>query len=80
METEKAIIVIFITLILVIGFNVAIYYSVTRKKKTISQVELLRRASKTARKPFQKEDDALKELSDQVRKLPDGSERVPDDD
>ena len=80
MDTEKALIVTFITLFLVIVFNAAIYVSVIRKKKTISQVELLKRASKAARKPWQKEDDALKELSDQVQKLAEDRTTQPEDD
>lgn len=80
MDIEKAIIVTCITLFLVIGFNAAIYVSVIRKKRTVSQVELLRKATKTARKPWQKEDEALQELSDQVKKLTEDTDSQTEND
>ena len=62
MDPNKAILVCCITLVLVIGINVAIYVSVTRKN-TVGQIELLRRAARQARNPWGKEDKDLQELA-----------------
>lgn len=71
--------VIGLTLLIVIGVNVLIYFSVTRKG-TIGQIELLRRAAKQARNPWEVEDNALAELSKLVADLKENSSQGKDDD
>jgi hypothetical protein len=68
MDPSKAGLVICITLFVVIGINAAIFVSL-RHGNEVGQIELFRRAAKTARRPWQEEDDALKELSDLVSKI-----------
>lgn len=68
MDLGKAALVISITLLVVILVNVGIYYSVMRKNKsgpnsTVGQIELLRRATKRARDPWEEENNRLAELS-----------------
>jgi len=71
--------VIGLTLLIVIGVNVLIYFSVTRKG-TIGQIELLRRAAKQARNPWEVEDNSLAELSKLVAELKENSDQGKDDD
>lgn len=68
MDTTKAIIVVCVTLFIVIVINAAIYVAY-RRGNEVGQIELLRRATQTARKPWQTEDDALKKLADEVSKI-----------
>ncbi|HSF80976.1 MAG TPA: hypothetical protein VLA49_07065 [Anaerolineales bacterium] len=68
MELEKAGLVICLTLFIVIGINAAIYASL-RRGNTVGQIELLRKAATSARKPWQAEDEALDELSKRVNEL-----------
>lgn len=65
---EKVALVIGLTLLIVIGVNVALYFSF-RDRSLPHQIELFRRAAKRARNPWQDEDDALGELSNLVAKL-----------
>lgn len=65
---EKVTLVIGLTLIIVIGVNVILYFAV-RDRSLPHQIELFRRAARRARNPWQDEDDALGELSDLVSKL-----------
>lgn len=65
---EKVTLVIGLTLIIVIGANVILYFAV-RDRSLPHQIELFRRAARRARNPWQDEDDALGELSDLVSKL-----------
>jgi hypothetical protein len=67
MDPTKAFLVICLTIIIVLGINAAIYVSIRRGNEA-GQVELFRRAAKTARSPWQVEDEALKELSTLVSK------------
>ena len=69
MDTQKAFIVIAITLLIVILFNLAIYAAVVRRKDRVGEVELLRRAMKSARNPWGKEKADLQALSEQVTEL-----------
>ena len=62
---EKVTLVIGLTLIIVIGVNVILYFAV-RDRSLPHQIELFRRAARRARNPWQDEDDALGELSDLV--------------
>jgi len=72
MDLGKALIIVAITMIAVIGFNVIIYLG-AKGDRTIHQVELLKRASKMIRNPWQVEDSMLNELSEAANKLRDNS-------
>lgn len=53
-----------------IGLGVpAMLYAGLRRGNEVGQIELLRRASRQAGKPWQKEDESLVELGKQVDKL-----------
>jgi hypothetical protein len=74
MEVGRALLVVGITLLVVVLVNVGIYLSVMRRGKgqknsTVGQIELLRRASKRARNPWEDEDNRLEELSRKVAGL-----------
>jgi hypothetical protein len=75
MDPGKAALVICVTLFIVIGVNAAIYMSF-KSKNTTGQIELLRRAAKRARDPWEQENADLKELSQRVSEL---KERKKDD-
>jgi hypothetical protein len=62
MDYSKAVLIVCLTLIIVIGFNIIIYAS-AKRDKSAGTVELLRRASQRARDPWKNEDDDLEELS-----------------
>ena len=66
---EKVILVIGLTLLIVIGANVILFFVAFRDRSLPHQIELFRRAARRARNPWQDEDDALGELSDLVSKL-----------
>lgn len=68
MDTGRAALVIVLTLVIVIGVNAAIYVSL-RSRKTVGQIELLRRAANRARNPWEDEDNDLRELSRRVAAL-----------
>jgi len=68
MDYEKATLVCCITLFLVVGVNAAIYVSLA-DKRTIGQIELFRRATNRAQKPWGEEDQTLQELSRKVAEL-----------
>jgi len=72
MDIGKALIIVAITLIVVIGFNVIIYLG-SRGDRTIRQVELFKRATKMIRNPWQVEDSMLNELSEATNKIRDKS-------
>ncbi len=80
MDTGRAILVICLTLIVVVGINAAIYVMV-KGKNTVGQIELLRRAAQRARDPWQSEDASLRELSQRVANLPQKPEQdgAPED-
>jgi len=65
---EKVTLVIGLTLLIVIGANVILFFAF-RDRSLPHQIELFRRAARRARNPWQDEDDALGELSDLVSKL-----------
>jgi hypothetical protein len=65
---EKVTLVIGLTLLIVIGANVLLYFSF-RDRSLPHQIELFRRAAQRARNPWQDEDDDLGELSNLVAKL-----------
>jgi len=68
MDPGKALLVVGITLIVVIGFNVMIYFS-SRGDRTVNQVEMFRRAAKRIRSPWIVEDTMLEELSQATARL-----------
>ena len=51
MDISKALIVVGIILIVVIGFNVVIYFS-ARGKHSINEIDILQRATKKIRNPW----------------------------
>jgi len=77
MDTDRAALVICLTLFIVIGINAAIYVSF-RRGEGVRQVDLFRQAFKTARQPWKSEDDALKELSDLVSDIKERSSSPED--
>jgi hypothetical protein len=77
-DPGKVLLVIGLTLLIVIGVNVVIYFSVTRKS-SIGQIELLRRAAKQARNPWEVEDNSLAELSRLVADLKEKPSQEKDD-
>jgi len=68
MDPGKALLVIGITLIVVIGVNVLIYLS-ARSDRTVKQVQLFRRAAKRIRSPWIVEDTMLEELAQAAARL-----------
>jgi len=68
MDYSKAAIVVCLTLIIVVGFNILLYVSATRDKSA-GTIELLRRAGQRARDPWKNEDSDLDELSRMVSTL-----------
>jgi hypothetical protein len=65
---EKVTLVIGLTLLIVIGANVVLYFAF-RDRSLPHQIDLFRKAAKRARNPWQDEDDALGELANLVAKL-----------
>jgi hypothetical protein len=78
-DPGKVMLVIGLTLLIVIGVNVLIYFSVTRKG-TIGQIELMRRAANQARNPWEVEDNSLSELSKLVADLQKKPDQGQDED
>ena len=78
-DPGKVLLVIGLTLLIVIGVNVLIYFSVTRKG-TIGQIELMQRAARQARNPWEREDNSLTELSKLVADLQNKSDEKQDAD
>ena len=65
MDLDRAVLVICLTVGAVILFNVMIYLS-ARRGNEVTTINLMRKAARRARNPWQDEDDALQELSDIV--------------
>jgi hypothetical protein len=68
MESDKFILALCLILFVVVGIN-AVLFSAFRKDGVIRQIELFKTAGNRARKPWQKEDNDLKELADLVNGL-----------
>lgn len=68
MDYSRVIPVVCIALVIVVGVNAAVYAALHRGNEA-SQVDLLRRAAKTTRRPWAEEDDNLQELSRRVTEL-----------
>jgi len=81
MEEQKALLVIGITLIVVILFNLAIYKAVKRRNDQPGEIELFRRALTRARDPWGDEKANREALSKMVAELQsqEGTESVKDD-
>ena len=75
MDLDRAFLVIILTVGAVILFNVIIYLSV-RRGNEVTTIDLMRKAARRARNPWQDEDDALKELSEIVTGLQSGKEQI----
>lgn len=67
-DTGRAFLVVVLTILGVVVINVSIYYMV-RGRGTIQQIEMLRKATKQVRNPWELEDQALDELSTLVKSL-----------
>lgn len=65
MDLDRALLVICLTVGAVILFNVMIYLSV-RRGNEVTTIDMMRKAARRARNPWQDEDDSLQELSDIV--------------
>lgn len=63
MDYERVALVVCLTLFIIIGINAALYVTLTRRNGTIGQIELMRRAARRARHPWEEEDKSLEELS-----------------
>ena len=68
MDPNRVFIVVCLTIVGVIAFNVMIYLSL-RRGNEVNTVDMFRNAAKRARNPWRDEDDALKELSNLVADL-----------
>lgn len=66
MDSQKAFLVIGATLVIVLLFNLSIYVMAKRRRGSNSEVEMIRRAMKTARHPWQAEQANLDALAEQV--------------
>jgi hypothetical protein len=75
MDLDRAFLVIVLTVGAVILFNVIIYLSV-RRGNEVTTIDLMRKAARRARNPWQDEDDALKELSEIVSGLQSGKVKI----
>jgi hypothetical protein len=63
-------IILVICLTALIGIGVpAMLYAGLRGRGTVGQIDLMRKAAKRSQKPWQPEDDQLKELASRVEKL-----------
>jgi cell division protein FtsB len=68
MDATKIVLVVCITLAAVAILN-AVIFAALRRGNEAGQIELLQRAVRRTRQPWQSEDDALKELSKRVEAL-----------
>ncbi len=73
MDVSKALLVVGITILIVIGINVAIYASANRKN-SLGQFEMLRKVASRAKDPWEMEDTNLSELSRLVKELQDSGQ------
>jgi hypothetical protein len=68
MDPNRVFLVVCLTIVGVIAFNVMIYLSL-RRGNEVNTVDMFRKAAKRARNPWKDEDVALKELSNLVAGL-----------
>ena len=77
MDTEKATLVIGITLLIVILFNLAIYTAAKRRgENSITQFKMFSRAFQRARNPWEEDKAKLDELSRTVAALGNGPDVI----
>jgi len=69
MESQKIALIVGVTLALVVLFNLAIFAAVKRRKDTVGDFELFRRAMKKGRDPWKDENANLQELAKKVADL-----------
>jgi len=69
LEISKTTIVVCVTIFIIVGINATLYVSLVKNKNTVSQFDLLRKATKRARHPWEKEETNLEELSRLVKEL-----------
>jgi hypothetical protein len=69
MEISRTTIVICITLFIVVGFNTLLYVSLVKRKNTVSEIDLLRKAAKRSQNPWIEEEQKLEELSRLVKEF-----------
>jgi len=70
MNNSNAAVVIIITLVIVVAINALIIFMVKNRKPTKSNKgKLVGDIAQQVRRPFQKENNALKDLSDRVEKI-----------
>jgi hypothetical protein len=67
-DAGKALLVIVLTVVGVVLINLVIY-AMVKGRGTIGQIEIMRKTVKQARDPWELEDNALRELSELVKKL-----------
>lgn len=68
MDPNRVLLVICLTLFIVVGINASIY-ALIRRGDAFHQIDLFRKAASQARDPWQREDQALEELSALVAEL-----------
>jgi hypothetical protein len=68
MDTGNALLITGLILILVIIFNVILYFAST-SRSTHQQLRIIGKLAKQARNPWQKEDRALAELRERITEL-----------
>ncbi|HJW90768.1 MAG TPA: hypothetical protein VJ436_09020 [Anaerolineales bacterium] len=68
MDIGRVTLVVCLTVLIVVGINAA-FYVYLRKGNEAGQIELLQRAARRARQPWENEDQALQELSKRVAAL-----------
>lgn len=78
MDYSKAILIVCVTLIIVIGINAAIFAS-TRRRRSVNTVAMFRKAANRARNPWEDEDAALSELSELVEKIKSDEDKLDRD-
>ncbi|HEY71419.1 MAG TPA: hypothetical protein G4O08_12640 [Anaerolineae bacterium] len=74
MDTGRVLLITGLILILVIVFNVILYFAST-SRSTRQQLRIIGKLAKQARNPWQSEDEALAELRERITEL----ESVEDD-
>ena len=68
MDLDRALLVILLTIGGVVLFNIILYLS-TRRGNDVTTINMLRKAARRARNPWEDEDSALRELSEIVAGL-----------
>jgi hypothetical protein len=69
----------YLLIAVIVLINIALWASL-RSRGTLNQIEMLRKAGKTMQKPWDKEDNALRELSERVKRLHSDKEDIQNND